>query len=91
MARDEPLFSKRLRDWVECEFAGGRGRRLKAVRRALEQRVDGPGVVWRGNILNLDLDRSTNLLTVSVEVAAEVEPETVDYEEFKRFVLRERP
>lgn len=57
----------------------------------MERRSDGPDAHWRGNILNLHLDRATNLLTVSVEIAAEIEPEVVDYEEFKRFVLRERP
>ena len=89
--KGEPLFSPSLRNWVETEFDHGRGSGLKSVKQALERRSGGPDAHWHGNILILDLDKTTNLLTVCVDFAPEIEPEVVDYEEFKRFVLRERP
>lgn len=89
--KGEPLFSEALREYVEGEFDHGRGRHLNRVKQALKRRSGGPGPHWEGNILDLHLDTATNLLTVSVSFAAEIEPEVVDYEEFKKFVLRERP
>ncbi len=76
---------------METEFHSGRASGLKFVKRALERRSGGPDAHWRGNVLLLDLDRVTNLVTVSLQFGTKVEPEVVDYDEFKRFVLRERP
>lgn len=91
--KGEPLFSPNLHRLVESEFGLGRGRGLRSVQRALEWPSDKPDAHWRGEIIHLRLDRTTNLVTVSLEDPDEydeIEPEVVDYDEFKRFVLRVR-
>lgn len=85
----EPLFSERLREWVLPGVKGGR--RLNQIKSRLEKKTSSDLTTFRGDVLHLELDRTTNRLTVSVVIAPEIEPEVVDYDEFKTFALRDRP